>query len=267
MRLPPRSLPTQLRCARSHDRSRSLPARTPGLGALPAVPASGVLGKTRPARARSTTVKRTAVKDARTSSSSSHEHRRQWRQRRRHPTPPHQGRPRGPERCGHPAQGLASPAAQALSARPQPHLACAGTLHVGAEAVPGSQAALERLRQAGVECRFVTNTTKDTISNLLALVQGLGFAIQRQEVRCRGPPLHCSGTPCMRCMPWHAAPPPAPAPWAAAPPDPARPRPRRLARALQPLAGVLLPHRHPPPAGGAAAAPLPAAAPQGAARL
>lgn len=48
--------------------------------------------------------------------------------------------------------------------------------------MPGSQAALARLRQAGVECRFVTNTTKDTISNLLALVQGLGFDIQRQEV-------------------------------------------------------------------------------------
>ncbi|PRW45390.1 haloacid dehalogenase-like hydrolase domain-containing 2 [Chlorella sorokiniana] len=57
-----------------------------------------------------------------------------------------------------------------------------GTLHVGSKAVPGSQAALARLRQAGVECRFVTNTTKDTISNMLALVQGLGFEIQHQEV-------------------------------------------------------------------------------------
>lgn len=38
-----------------------------------------------------------------------------------------------------------------------------GTLHVGDAAVPGSQAALQRLREAGVACRFVTNTTKDTI--------------------------------------------------------------------------------------------------------
>ncbi|PSC69360.1 haloacid dehalogenase-like hydrolase domain-containing 2 [Micractinium conductrix] len=57
-----------------------------------------------------------------------------------------------------------------------------GTLHVGDTATPGSQAALRRLRDAGVACRFVTNTTKDTISNLLALVQGLGFDISNQEV-------------------------------------------------------------------------------------
>lgn len=35
-----------------------------------------------------------------------------------------------------------------------------GTLHVGDAAVPGAQAALQRLREAGVECRFCTNTTK-----------------------------------------------------------------------------------------------------------
>ena len=63
---------------------------------------------------------------------------------------------------------------------------------MGSEAVPGSQAALARLREAGVECRYVTNTTKDTISNLLALVQALGFDIQRQEV---GSALLCA--PCL----------------------------------------------------------------------
>ncbi|KAL4447844.1 hypothetical protein ABPG75_005063 [Micractinium tetrahymenae] len=57
-----------------------------------------------------------------------------------------------------------------------------GTLHVGDAATPGAQAALQRLRAAGVQARFVTNTTKDTIGNLLALVQGLGFDIQQHEV-------------------------------------------------------------------------------------
>ncbi|KAL4442466.1 hypothetical protein ABPG77_005050 [Micractinium sp. CCAP 211/92] len=57
-----------------------------------------------------------------------------------------------------------------------------GTLHVGDATTPGAQAALQRLRDAGVAARFVTNTTKDTIGNLLTLVQSLGFAIQREEV-------------------------------------------------------------------------------------
>lgn len=35
-----------------------------------------------------------------------------------------------------------------------------GTLHVGDSEIPGSVAALRRLREAGVACRFVTNTTK-----------------------------------------------------------------------------------------------------------
>lgn len=57
-----------------------------------------------------------------------------------------------------------------------------GTLHVGVAATPGSQAALQQLRDAGVAACFVTNTTKDTIGNLLALVQSLGFAIEQREV-------------------------------------------------------------------------------------
>jgi hypothetical protein len=31
--------------------------------------------------------------------------------------------------------------------------------------------------------RFVTNTTKDTTSNLVKMVQGMGFDIQEHEVR------------------------------------------------------------------------------------
>lgn len=100
---------------------------------------------------------------------------------------------------------------------------------MGSEAVPGSQAALARLRQAGLECRFVTNTTKDTISNLLALVQALGFDIQRQEVgsallcvRVPGCSVHGvpSSCPCC-CRPSHGN-----------------------SHHHQPAAGFLLAHRH-----------------------
>ncbi|GAB4821247.1 hypothetical protein N2152v2_008293 [Parachlorella kessleri] len=57
-----------------------------------------------------------------------------------------------------------------------------GTLHVADQEIEGSVAALQKLRDAGIECRFVTNTTKDTRANLLALVQKLGFNIQEKEV-------------------------------------------------------------------------------------
>jgi hypothetical protein len=39
-----------------------------------------------------------------------------------------------------------------------------GTLHVADQEVPGSVAALDKLRAAGIPCRFVTNTTKASAS-------------------------------------------------------------------------------------------------------
>ena len=39
----------------------------------------------------------------------------------------------------------------------------------------GAVAALARLRQAGVRTLFCTNTTKDTVANLTALLEGMGF--------------------------------------------------------------------------------------------
>lgn len=91
-----------------------------------------------------------------------------------------------------------------------------GTLHVADREIEGSVAALQRLRDAGIKCRseqgracwigshsrahcqlhscrFVTNTTKDTRANLLALVQRLGFDIREEEVRgAAGGPRSCS---------------------------------------------------------------------------
>ncbi|WIA39773.1 hypothetical protein OEZ86_005829 [Tetradesmus obliquus] len=58
-----------------------------------------------------------------------------------------------------------------------------GTLHVGGSALPGAAAALARLRQhPSLEVRFVTNTTKDTTSNLVRLLQAMDFDIQQHEV-------------------------------------------------------------------------------------
>lgn len=58
-----------------------------------------------------------------------------------------------------------------------------GTLHVGGSALPGAAAALARLRQhPSLEVRFVTNTTKDTTSNLVRLLQAMDFDIQQHQV-------------------------------------------------------------------------------------
>uniref|UniRef100_A0A1D2A5M4 Haloacid dehalogenase-like hydrolase domain-containing protein 2 n=1 Tax=Auxenochlorella protothecoides TaxID=3075 RepID=A0A1D2A5M4_AUXPR len=57
-----------------------------------------------------------------------------------------------------------------------------GTLHIDGQAIPGAVAALERLRAAQLPCRFVTNTTKDTVDSLVMTLQTLGFGISKDEV-------------------------------------------------------------------------------------
>lgn len=57
-----------------------------------------------------------------------------------------------------------------------------GTLHIDGQAIPGAVAALERLRAAQLPCRFVTNTTKDTVDSLVMTLQTLGFGIFKDEV-------------------------------------------------------------------------------------
>ncbi|XP_036385666.1 haloacid dehalogenase-like hydrolase domain-containing protein 2 [Megalops cyprinoides] len=57
-----------------------------------------------------------------------------------------------------------------------------GTLHIEDTSVPGAQEALNRLRQAPVAVKFVTNTTKECKRMLLERLQRLGFSIQEQEI-------------------------------------------------------------------------------------
>ncbi|KAM3599474.1 uncharacterized protein V6R79_006516 [Siganus canaliculatus] len=57
-----------------------------------------------------------------------------------------------------------------------------GTLHIEDTAVPGAQEALNRLRQASVAVKFVTNTTKESKRNLLERLQRLNFNVQEKEI-------------------------------------------------------------------------------------
>jgi HAD superfamily hydrolase (TIGR01458 family) len=57
-----------------------------------------------------------------------------------------------------------------------------GTLYVGAAAVPGAIAALERIRAAGIPWRLVTNTTSRSRDMLVARLRGLGFEVTPDEL-------------------------------------------------------------------------------------
>ncbi|XP_010780372.1 haloacid dehalogenase-like hydrolase domain-containing protein 2 [Notothenia coriiceps] len=57
-----------------------------------------------------------------------------------------------------------------------------GTLHIEDTAVPGAQDALNRLRQASVDVKFVTNTTKESKRSLVERLQRLDFHVQEKEI-------------------------------------------------------------------------------------
>lgn len=57
-----------------------------------------------------------------------------------------------------------------------------GVLYQGRSAIPGSVAAVQRLRRAGVELRFVTNTSRQTASALVVMLHGLGFDVSADEI-------------------------------------------------------------------------------------
>eukprot|EP00192_Tetraselmis_astigmatica_P021426 CAMPEP_0117692164 /NCGR_PEP_ID=MMETSP0804-20121206/26161_1 /TAXON_ID=1074897 /ORGANISM="Tetraselmis astigmatica, Strain CCMP880" /LENGTH=262 /DNA_ID=CAMNT_0005505553 /DNA_START=108 /DNA_END=896 /DNA_ORIENTATION=+ len=57
-----------------------------------------------------------------------------------------------------------------------------GTLEVGRKEIPGSAAALVRLREAGFPVRFCTNTTQDTKANLVSLLRHIGLDVRPEEV-------------------------------------------------------------------------------------
>lgn len=58
----------------------------------------------------------------------------------------------------------------------------AGVLYDGDRAVPGAAAALERLRQAGLAVRFLTNTTRSPRRAILAKLAGMGIEVADGEL-------------------------------------------------------------------------------------
>lgn len=57
-----------------------------------------------------------------------------------------------------------------------------GVLHVGARAIEGADAAIERIRGAGFACRFVTNTSTLSVVSLQRKVNALGFRVTAEEI-------------------------------------------------------------------------------------
>lgn len=58
----------------------------------------------------------------------------------------------------------------------------AGVLYVGDQAIPGSTEAIQRLRDAGLAIRFITNTTRRTRNDLITQLESLGFQIEPRQV-------------------------------------------------------------------------------------
>jgi HAD superfamily hydrolase (TIGR01458 family) len=57
-----------------------------------------------------------------------------------------------------------------------------GVVYQGERLLPGARAALDRLRRAGTPLRFLTNTTRQPASAILAKVHGFGLAADAHEV-------------------------------------------------------------------------------------
>uniref|UniRef100_A0A182PW71 Haloacid dehalogenase-like hydrolase domain-containing protein 2 n=1 Tax=Anopheles epiroticus TaxID=199890 RepID=A0A182PW71_9DIPT len=57
-----------------------------------------------------------------------------------------------------------------------------GTLHVDDQPTEGAVEALKRLRQHGVQVKFVTNTTKESVGSLFERLRKIGFDLQRNEI-------------------------------------------------------------------------------------
>ena len=58
----------------------------------------------------------------------------------------------------------------------------AGVLHEGGVPLPGALEAVQKLRDAGIQLRFVTNTSRRTRSSTVAQLQGMGFAVEAEQV-------------------------------------------------------------------------------------
>lgn len=57
-----------------------------------------------------------------------------------------------------------------------------GTVHVGDSPTPGAAQAIRRLREAGVPLRFVSNTSKESRSSLLAKLAKMQVDVREAEL-------------------------------------------------------------------------------------
>ena len=57
-----------------------------------------------------------------------------------------------------------------------------GVLYVGSQAIEGAAAAVERIRNSGLPCRFVTNTSTLSLASLQKKINALGFSIPKEEI-------------------------------------------------------------------------------------
>ncbi|HWU35043.1 MAG TPA: TIGR01458 family HAD-type hydrolase [Methylovorus sp.] len=57
-----------------------------------------------------------------------------------------------------------------------------GVLYIGGKPVEGAVDAVERIRNAGLPCRFVTNTSTLSLASLQAKLAGLGFIADTDEI-------------------------------------------------------------------------------------
>lgn len=57
-----------------------------------------------------------------------------------------------------------------------------GVLYVGSQAIGGAIEAVRKLRNSGLACRFVTNTSTLSLTGLEQKLQGLGFSIPQHEI-------------------------------------------------------------------------------------
>lgn len=57
-----------------------------------------------------------------------------------------------------------------------------GVLYVGSQAVPGAVEAVGRVRANGRLCRFITNTSTQSLASLQRKLKGLGFTLAAEEI-------------------------------------------------------------------------------------
>ncbi len=57
-----------------------------------------------------------------------------------------------------------------------------GVFYVGNEVIPGAPETVEYLKEKGIACRYVTNTSTKSLDSLHQQLTGLGFSLERDEI-------------------------------------------------------------------------------------